>query len=108
MASQIASLLSRGQERLHALQGSPVFTWLGTDYDCTASTLRRGTVLIVGGLEAEIALTLSVVISEMEDAASQPTAGKTLIYDSVTYRIARVGKIVGSSHYEIELISPHK
>ena len=108
MASEIANLLNRGQERLSTLQGSPQFTWLGRLYDCNVNTIRRGASLIVGGFEQEMALTLIVSIPTLAGATSQPTAGKLVVYSGVNYRVARVSTAPGGSHYEIDLMSPNR
>lgn len=73
---------------------------------CVVSTLKRGTVLEVGGLAAEIALTL--IVRQADIAGTVPTAGKTVTHGGVTYRVLSVGKTAGGTSYEFDLGNPNR
>jgi hypothetical protein len=103
--SRLSESLNRAQTELESNLGSPTFTYASTHYLCTPSTLRRGNVLVIGGKEIEVALTLIVRKTLL---ATAPAIGKTLVFDSITYRVVNVLTAAGGSHFEIDLASPHR
>lgn len=68
---------------------------------CVVSTLKRGTVLEVGGFAAEVAL--SLIVRQSDIAGTVPTAGKTVTHGGVSYRVLAVGKTAGGTSYEFDL-----
>lgn len=73
---------------------------------CVVSTLKRGTVMEIGGMAAEIAL--SLIVRQSDIVGTVPTAGKTVTHGGVTYRVLAVGKTAGGSSYEFDLGNPNR
>lgn len=73
---------------------------------CVASTLKRGTVIEVGGVAAEVAMTL--IVRQSDIAGTVPAAGKTVTHGGVIYRVLSVGKTAGGSSYEFDLGSVNR
>jgi hypothetical protein len=93
--------MNRGLAHHRAAQGSPTFTFGAATIACVVSTSKRGTVLEVGGMMAEIALTL--IARQSDITGTVPTAGKTLTHAGTTFRVLAVGKTAGGSSYEFDL-----
>ena len=99
--SRLSEAQSRGLAHHRAAQGSPTLVFVATTIPCVVSTLKRGTVLDVGGMEAAIALTL--IVRQSDITGTVPTAGKTITHGGVSYRVLAVGKTAGGSSYEFDL-----
>lgn len=104
--SRLSDAQSRGLAHHRAAQGSPTFVFGAETISCVVSTLKRGTVLEVGGMAAEIMFTLIVRPSDI--AGTVPTAGKTVTHGGVSYRVLAVGKTAGGSSYEFDLGSVNR
>lgn len=98
--------MNRGLAHHRAAQGSPTFVFGAQTVACVVSTLKRGTALEVGGLMAEIALTL--IVRQGDIAGTVPTAGKTVTHAGTTYRVLAVGRTAGGSSYEFDVGNPHR
>ena len=99
--SRLSDALNRGLSHHRAAQGSPTLTFGAETIACVVSTLKRGTVLELGGMAAEIALTL--IVRQSDIAGTVPTAGKTVTHSGTSYRVLAVGKTAGGSSYEFDL-----
>ena len=98
--------MNRGLAHHRSVQGSPVFTFgNATSVPCVVSTLKRGTVLEVGGLTAEIAFTLIV---RQSDIVSPPVSGRTVVFNGTTYRVLNAASTAGGSSYEFDLGNPSR
>lgn len=104
--SRLSDAQSRGLAHHRAAQGSPTFTFGAETIACVVSTLKRGTVLEVGGFAAEIALTL--IVRQADIAGTVPVAGKSVVHGGVTYRVLSVGKTAGGTSYEFDLGNPNR
>lgn len=104
--SRLSDSQSRGLAHHRAAQGSPTFTFGNETIACVVSTLKRGTVLEVGGIAVSIALTLIVRQEDIEGTA--PVAGKTVTYSGTSYRVLAVGKTAGGTSYEFDLGSVNR
>jgi len=104
--SRLSDSQSRGLAHHRAAQGSPTLAFGAETIACVVSTLKRGTVLAVGGMEQEIALTL--IVRQTDIAGTVPVAGKTVTHGGVTYRVLAVGKTAGGSSYEFDLGNPNR
>jgi len=88
--------------------GSRVMTWNSFDYPAAASTIRRGAVLVIGGKEVEIKLTLRVRYDGTKsngqtwEFTTLPKQGELVTYESIAYRIAMVNN-AHSTFLEIDL-----
>lgn len=126
--SDLAEFLNDGIEELEEItgfQGTPEeFTWKAIGIPCIANTISRGTVVTLGGFEAEIRFTLIVrrdnffsaddtlitVDTELftaDDDRPHPVAGRTLIFRGWTYRILRAAEAPGRGHYALDLGDPN-
>jgi hypothetical protein len=104
--SRLSDAMSRGLSHHRSAQGSPVFTFGDVaDIPCVISTLKRGTVLEVGGFAAEIAFTLIVRQADIE---TPPVAGKTVVFNATTYRVLNAASTAGGSSYEFDLGNPRR
>ena len=98
--------MSRGLSHHRSAQGSPVFTFGDVaEIPCVISTLKRGTVLEIGGFAAEIAFTIIVRQSDIE---TPPAAGKTVVFNGATYRVLHAASTAGGSSYEFDLGNPRR
>jgi len=104
--SRLSDSQSRGLAHQRAAQGSPTFTFAAATISCVASTLKRGTMVVIGGIEAEVGLTL--IVRQADITGTVPTANKTLTYDSNSYRVLAVSKTAGGSSYEFDLGNPNR
>jgi hypothetical protein len=73
---------------------------------CVVSTLKRGTVVEIGGVAVEIAF--STIVRQADIVGTVPTAGKTVTHGDVTYRVLSVGKTAGGTSYEFDLGSVNR
>lgn len=104
--SRLSDAQARGLAHHRAAQGSPTFAFGVETIACVVSTLKRGTVLVTGGMEAEVALTL--IVRQSDIAGTVPTAGKTVVHGGATYRVLAVGKTAGGTSYEFDLGSVNR
>lgn len=104
--SRLSESQGRGLAHHRAGQGSPTFNFGAETLACVVSTLKRGTVLEVGGVAAEIALTL--IVRQLDIAGTVPTAGKAVTHAGTSYRVLAVGKTAGGSSYEFDLGSVNR
>ncbi len=97
------SLREEISEMLEVLEGEMAvasLTYASVTYPCSASTEKRGTVIVVGGEQVEIQMTLFVRRTAM---ATAPRTGRTLTYNALSYRILEVGTPQPGSHWEIDV-----
>ncbi len=99
--------------------GLPVMVWNDGEKNVTATVAatltKRGAVLVIGGKEVEIALTLRVRWSGTNAAGTEweftaelmPKAGQRVTYKGKPYRIAQVSDAHGA-FMEIDVIDPNK
>lgn len=93
--------IRKGLRDLNRVAGNPTCDISGRTVACVASTLKRGTSIVVGGVEVDVTLTVFVA---KPDLASKPNEGNGKVtYQDRTYRIAAVAEVFGGSHYEIDL-----
>lgn len=100
------------------------FTWKGKEIPCVPSSLLRGTVIIVGGNEEIIDLTLfvrrihfitfdSTLITmdndllTMDNDTPVPVAGRKLTFRGKQYRILTAKESGPESHFELNLADPN-
>lgn len=96
--NEIAEDCKAAEADLGTDTGPRVVTYLDVDYECAPSLIRRGTTVVVGGREVEIRLTLRIRNKgdDWNFASSPPKSGATVIYQTVTYRIAQVNHAHGA------------
>jgi len=75
--------------------GAQTVTWNGAIYPVASTLVRRGAVLVIGGKEVEIKLSLRVRYTGTRagitwELTTLPKQGERVIYKSITYRIAQV------------------
>lgn len=95
--------------------GGKTMTWREGVYPVAPSLIRRGAMLVVGGKEVEIKLTLRVRWSGTStdggtwslDADALPKQGQTLVYGGKTYRIAQVNN-AHEAFIEIDLMDNNR
>lgn len=97
--------------------GLPVMVWNSQSITCAATLTKRGAVLVIGGKEVEIALTLRVRWSGTNAAGREwefttaengmPKAGERVNYKGKNYRIAAVNDAHGA-FLEIDLIDVNR
>ena len=104
--SRLSDSQSRGANHHRLAQGSPTFLFVAETIPCRVSTVKRGTVLEVGGMMVEISFTL--IVDQSDIVGTVPTAGKTVTHGGVTYRVLAVGKTAGGSSYEFDLGNPNR
>lgn len=105
--SRLSASQSRGHAHQRAAQGSPTCTLAAlSGVPCVSNTLKRGTVVEIGGVAAEVKLTLTVEQSAIE--GEPPKAGKAATFGGGSYRILSVGKTPGGSTYEFDLGDPNR
>lgn len=93
---------------LEGILASPVCTWESQSVACVPDTTKRGTSVVVGGIEQIISTTLFIRVAAIPGGTKAPTAGAKIIYDSKTYRIISVDKVPGGSHYEVDCADANK
>ena len=81
--------------------GAQTVTWNGAIYPCASTLVRRGAVLVIGGKEVEIKLSLRVRYTGTRagvtwELTTLPKQGERVIYKSITYRIAQVSDAHGA------------
>ena len=92
--------------------GAQTMTWNGLIFPCASTLVRRGAVLVIGGKEVEIKLTLRVrytgtragVTWELE---TLPKQGERVVFKSVSYRIAQVSS-AHEAFIEIDLMDVNR
>lgn len=95
--------------------GNRVMTWNGFNYPAAPSTVRRGAILVIGGKEVEIKLTLRVRYDGTKSngqtwdfgAADLPKHGELVTFNSIVYRIAQVNN-AHSTFLEIDLMDRNR
>lgn len=93
--------------------GSATMNWSGTSYPVAATLTRRGAILVIGGKEVEIRLTLRVRMSGNRSGGGSweftdlPKQGELVIYKDTTYRIAQVNR-AHTSFLEIDLMDRNR
>lgn len=102
--SRLSESQARGLSHHRAAQGSPTFVFIAETIACVTSSLKRGTVIVIGGEEAEIGLTL--IVRQSDIVGTVPTAGKTITHAGATYKVLNVTKTAGGSSYEFDLGNP--
>lgn len=102
----IAHDLKTGLREMERALGSPVATIDGSGYACSSGSLRRGTVIIVGGMEVEISNTLFIRTDVMPTAPKAGVSKATV--NGTQYRIVAVNKPAPGSHWELDLADLNK
>jgi hypothetical protein len=106
--SPLADLHEQALSDLEGLLGTPEFTWIGVDYPCVVSTLARGTTIDWGGALVDIKFSI-IVRTEVTKGSAQPfTAGKTLEYEEIEYRIVQVRQPAPGAHWHLDLIDANR
>jgi FKBP-type peptidyl-prolyl cis-trans isomerase 2 len=118
--SDIESAISFLEDEL----GSEAFTWKGAEVPCVPNLMSRGTVLMIGGHEAEIGFTLVVrkanflsadsslttVDSElvtMDNNMPHPVAGRHLVFRGKNYKILTATEDSSRAYYRLDLADKH-
>jgi hypothetical protein len=101
--SLLADELNTALGELESDSGSPVATFSANQYACRASTLSRGTTLEIGGYTAEIMMTLRFRQKVFAGVSTLPSAGKTISYGGVTYRVLSWAATPGGAEYVAHL-----
>ena len=78
-------------------------SWNTQTLPVVASQLQRGAIIVIGGAEVSIGLTL--YIDQSKITSGTPASGQVLTFKSVQYRIARATRSSSDSHWKIELLS---
>lgn len=106
---EVASDLSEAETDL----GGEMMTWNAQRYPVAASLVRRGAVLVVGGKEIEIKLTLRVAYEGRTTAgrdwefSTLPKHGERVTFNDINYRIAQVNN-AHSAFLEIDLMDANR
>lgn len=108
MANPAKDLLAAGLKDLEKNIGEPTFTWLGIEYTCSKSSLRKGVSVEFGGKIFEIQFTLIVRKSVIASAALPVEPGKTLTVDGAEYRVAFVRDPSPGAHFQYDLIDVNR
>lgn len=95
--------------------GGKTMTWSGGNYPVAPSLVRRGAVLVVGGKEVEIKLTLRVRWSGTKTSGqpwefstdAMPKQGQLVGYGSQNYRIVQVNN-AHEAFLEIDLMDANR
>ena len=88
-------------------------TWNGSSYPCASSLVRRGAVLIIGGKEVEIKLTLRIRYEGTRanglawEFTTLPKQGERVVFKSINYRIAQVSN-AHESFIELDLMDVNR
>ena len=121
----ISDFVADGLQDLESDLGPETFTWKGVEVPCIPSSLKAGSIVVFGGHELAVTLTLVVRKSNFLTADSSlltvdsdlvtvdqdmphPVAGKTLVFRSKTYRILSAKEPSTRSHYELDLGDPNQ
>jgi hypothetical protein len=126
MGNSLAPLLEAGLKTLEGLLGGPTITWRGDEIPCVVSTERSGTILEVGGMAEEVALTIivrksliqgpitvdsTIILVDREDifiggtGSMTPKPGKPVIRNGKRLRILTVREPSTGSHYALDCAS---
>lgn len=92
--------------------GAKTMVWSGSTYPCASTLVRRGAVLVIGGKEVEITLTLRVRYTGIRNGATWelttlPKQGERVVFNSITYRIAQVNN-AHSAFLELDLMDNNR
>jgi len=90
--------------------GGKTMTWSGGSYPVAPSLIRRGAVLVVGGKEVEIKLTLRVRFAGTGwefTGETLPKQGQLVTYGARSYRIAQVNN-AHEAFMEIDLMDNNR
>lgn len=93
--------------------GSATMLWSGNSYPVAASLIRRGAMLVIGGKEVEIKLTLRVRYSGITSAGraweftTLPKQGERVTHKDTIYRIAQVNN-AHETFIEIDLMDVNR
>lgn len=99
--SAISDFLNTSMERLETDLGGLTMTYAGSSYACTPNTLQKGNVLVLGGKEAVVSL--SLLVRQSLFGSTKPYTGKRVTYAAKTYRIIRVDSDGANTHYTLHL-----
>jgi hypothetical protein len=87
--------------------GCPVFTWLGTQYLWTPSTVEIGQAVDWGGRLQIVKLSGKVRVSAICGAAKPLVSGKVISYQGEEYRIVTAALSSARDHIKLTLIDPN-
>lgn len=92
-----------GQTELERQLGSPKLVWNGAEVPYTSSSLRRGELVDIGGLQVQIAFTVYCLKRNFPTDHVPPAAGRLITIQDTEYRIADVRDPAPRAHYEISV-----
>ena len=92
--------------------GEKTMVWMQLHYPVASTLLRRGSVLVVGGREVTITMTLRVRYAGIRNGATWefvvlPKSGERVNYGGKDYRIAQVNN-AHSAFLELDLMDVHR
>jgi len=92
---------------LEELLGAPTFSFVGITLPCATSSIHRNTMIDWGGRVVTIRFSLIVRRTVADKLPGPLVDGKTILFDGIEYRIARVGTPATGSHLHLDLIDPN-
>lgn len=101
----LADEIRDGLSELETELGSEEFTHGGNNYVCSATSLNRGEIVMIGGIDVEIEMTLLVRPAVITGAV--PAIGDAVTFRSTSYRVGRIKTGPATSHYQFDLIDPN-
>lgn len=106
----IANEIRAGLRELRTELDSPTLEINSVTVPCIVSTIRRGTIVAVGGFEQVVGCTFLVESDDWTTTglASGKATGSTCTHGGKTYRLLTVKLAPGGSHYEIDAIDPQR
>ncbi len=93
--------------------GAKTMVWSDVSYPVASTLVRRGAVLVIGGKEVEIKLTLRVRYEGTRsngltwEIATLPKQGEKVVFNSITYRIAQVNN-AHNAFLELDLMDNNR
>lgn len=107
MLSPIAQIHDQALRVTERDLGYPKFTWLGTEYLWTPSTLEIGQAVDFGGRLVLVKLSGKVRTSAISGAARPLVSGKVITYNGEAYRIVTAALSSAGDHTKLVLIDPN-
>ena len=102
----------------------PVFLWKSAEVPCIPSSAETGFIIVSGGQEMQVKLSLNVLISHfhtadttlnwadstlwtVDDDTPHPVASRKLTFRGTEFRILTVNRDVSSAFYKLTLGDPN-
>lgn len=82
--SEIGDLLKAGLKSLEVAAGTPVIVWRGFVFPCIHSTAKRGTMLVFGGQEVTVSMSITLRKSVESIAITADSTIYTVDSDALT------------------------